>query len=60
MLFERDEQKNRINRTKHGVDFETAAPIFAIRIMYYSKTALMKKASSVGTLSVLPKTFRYW
>jgi uncharacterized DUF497 family protein len=28
MLFEWDENKNRINKTKHGVDFETAALVF--------------------------------
>jgi len=28
MVFARDEKKNRINRRKHGVSFETAARIF--------------------------------
>ena len=28
MTFEWDENKNRINKTKHGVDFETAATVF--------------------------------
>lgn len=29
MKFEWDEEKNRINRTKHGVSFEVAARVFA-------------------------------
>ena len=28
MIFEWDENKNRINKAKHGVDFETAATVF--------------------------------
>jgi uncharacterized protein len=28
MIFEWDENKNRINKVKHGVDFETAALVF--------------------------------
>lgn len=28
MVFEWDENKNRINKVKHGVDFETAATVF--------------------------------
>lgn len=28
MFFEWDENKNRINKAKHGVDFETAATVF--------------------------------
>ena len=29
MLFEWDEEKNKINRRKHGIDFNDAAMIFA-------------------------------
>ena len=28
MMFEWDENKNRINKAKHGVDFETASHVF--------------------------------
>jgi uncharacterized DUF497 family protein len=28
MIFEWDENKNRINKAKHGVDFESAATVF--------------------------------
>lgn len=28
MVFEWDEKKNRINKAKHGIDFETAATVF--------------------------------
>ena len=31
MIFEWDDHKNRINLAKHGVSFEEAAEIFALR-----------------------------
>ena len=38
-LVEWDESKNQINIRKHGISFETAAPVFADeeRIEYYNK-----------------------
>ena len=33
MIFERDENKNRINKVKHGIDFESAITVFGDPLM---------------------------